>query len=117
MSGFQERLKSARQRLGLTQEALAEELNVTKASVSAWETGREKPGFRLLPRLRIVLGTSLDDLICGGDTDGEPPEVTCEAVAGCLWGRTTSPRPRAETRERPRATRGGGADRDTATGP
>jgi transcriptional regulator with XRE-family HTH domain len=74
MSGFQERLKSARQRLGLTQEALAEELNVTKASVSAWETGREKPGFRLLPRLRIVLGTSLDDLICGGDTDGEPPE-------------------------------------------
>ena len=55
MSGFQERLKSARQRLGLTQEALAEELNVTKASVSAWENGREKPGFRLLPKLRIVL--------------------------------------------------------------
>lgn len=73
MSGFQERLKSARQRLGLTQEALAEELNVTKASVSAWENGREKPGFRLLPKLRVVLDVSLDDLICGLDADRELP--------------------------------------------
>ena len=73
MSGFQERLKSARQRLGLTQEALAEELNVTKASVSAWENGREKPGFRLLPKLRVVLDVSLDDLICGLDAGRELP--------------------------------------------
>lgn len=73
MSGFPERLKSARHRLGLTQEALAEELNVTKASVSAWENGREKPGFRLLPRLKVVLDTSLDDLICGPDADRRSP--------------------------------------------
>lgn len=70
-SGFQERLKAARLRLGLTQEALAEELNVTKASVSAWENGREKPGFRLLSDLRAVLGLSLDDLICGSDSHQE----------------------------------------------
>ena len=74
MSVFKERLKSARRRLGLTQEALAEELNVTKASVSAWETGREKPGFRLLPTLRQVLDMSLDDLICGGEAGGEVPD-------------------------------------------
>ena len=65
MAGFPERLKAARTGLGLTQKQLADEINVTKASVSAWETGREPPGFRLLPAIRRVLGMSLDALICG----------------------------------------------------
>ena len=65
MAGFPERLKSARLRLGLTQEQSGYELNVTKASVSAWENGREAPGFRLLPSLREVLAVSLDELLCG----------------------------------------------------
>ncbi|ASK34568.1 transcriptional regulator [Alcanivorax sp. N3-2A] len=89
MSGFHVRLKAERQRLGLTQEALAEELNVTKASVSAWENGREKPGFRLLPKLRTVLGVPLDELICGeglGVEPLEPPSVAArnEAEAALL---------------------------------
>ena len=70
MSTFPERLKGVRKQLGLTQEQLGEELNVTKASISAWENGREAPGFRLLPRLRKVLGVSLDELICGESASG-----------------------------------------------
>lgn len=81
-SGFQERLKSARLRQGLTQEALAEELHVTKASVSAWENGREKPGFRLLMDLRTALNISLDDLICGCDTQGESASEPSLQVRG-----------------------------------
>ncbi|MTT52983.1 helix-turn-helix domain-containing protein [Alcanivorax sp. VBW004] len=69
MSGFPERLRSARKQLGLTQEQLAEMLHVTKASVSAWESGREKPRFALLPALREVLGVSLDRLVCGLEPD------------------------------------------------
>lgn len=80
MSGFHVRLKAERQRLGLTQEALAEELNVTKASVSAWENDREKPGFRLLPKLRAVLGVPLDELICGEGFDVEPLELPSVAA-------------------------------------
>ena len=75
MAGFPERLKSARLRLGMTQEQLGYELNVTKASVSAWENGREAPGFRLLPRLREVLGVSLDELLCGLGDDGPVASV------------------------------------------
>ena len=75
MAGFPERLKSARLRLGMTQEQLGYELNVTKASVSAWENGREAPGFRLLPRLREVLGVSLDELLCGLSDDGPVASV------------------------------------------
>jgi transcriptional regulator with XRE-family HTH domain len=67
---FAERLRVARLGLGLTQEQLAFELNVTKSTVSAWENGRDAPGFRLLPALKTVLGVSLDHLICGDNAYG-----------------------------------------------
>jgi len=56
--------------LGLTQEQLGYELNVTKSTISAWENGRDAPGFRLLPKLKAVLGVSLDHLICGDSVEG-----------------------------------------------
>jgi len=65
MERFAERLRSARQAMGLTQEQLGFALGVTKSSVSAWETGRETPSFTLLPGLRKTLQRSLDELICG----------------------------------------------------
>lgn len=67
---FPERLKAARLALGLTQEQLGFELEVTKSTVSAWENGRDAPGFRLLPKLKIVLNVSLDHLICGEPVEG-----------------------------------------------
>lgn len=65
MPHFASRLREARIAAGLTQEQLGFALDVTKSSVSAWENGREAPGFRLLPRLSAVLGCSLDSLVCG----------------------------------------------------
>jgi len=67
---FPERLKAARLALGLTQEQLGFELDVTKSTVSAWENGRDAPGFRYLPALKQALGVSLDFLICGSAEDG-----------------------------------------------
>jgi len=65
MKRFADRLREARVATGLTQEQLGFALGVTKSSVSAWENSRETPNFRLLPQLRITLGRSLDELICG----------------------------------------------------
>ena len=67
---FPERLKAARLALGMTQEQLGFELEVTKSTISAWENGRDAPGFRLLPKLKVVLGLSLDHLICGDQVEG-----------------------------------------------
>jgi Predicted transcriptional regulators len=67
MKSFGDRLRAARIATGMTQEQLGFALGVTKASVSAWENGRETPGFRLLPALRKALGRSLDELVCGPD--------------------------------------------------
>lgn len=65
MKSFGDRLREARIAAGMTQEQLGFALGVTKASISAWENGREFPGFRLLPELRNTLRRPLDELICG----------------------------------------------------
>lgn len=73
MKGFGDRLREARIAAGMTQEQLGFALGVTKSSISAWENGRETPGFRLLPELRQVLKRSLDELICGKSSS--PPRA------------------------------------------
>ncbi|MDR7193368.1 transcriptional regulator with XRE-family HTH domain [Luteimonas terrae] len=65
MNTFGDRMRAARKALGKTQDVIADEIEVTKSAVSAWETNREKPGFDKLPRLRAALETSLDELVCG----------------------------------------------------
>lgn len=72
MKSFGDRLREARIATGMTQEQLGFALGVTKASVSAWENGRETPSFRVLPDLRNALKRSLDELICGGDHTTSP---------------------------------------------
>lgn len=64
MNTFGARLRQARLDGALTQEALALDLGVSKASVSAWETDRDFPRMQHLEPLRILLGVDLDFLIC-----------------------------------------------------
>ena len=45
-------IRRVRQRLGLSQEALARSLNATKAAVQHWERGRNSPGLARLLVLR-----------------------------------------------------------------
>lgn len=47
---------------GLTQEALAEALNVTAQSVSKWECGTSVPDVQLLPEIAVFFGVSIDEL-------------------------------------------------------
>ena len=44
---------------------MADLLELTKSTVSAWENDRISPSIDKLPRLREVLSTSLDTLVCG----------------------------------------------------
>lgn len=48
---------------GLTQSALAEQLEVTRKAISRWETGRGYPDIELLPKLAEVLGISVQELL------------------------------------------------------
>jgi len=52
-----------RKDLGLTQEALADQLNVTFQAVSKWETGQNLPDTAMLPRLARALNIGVDKLL------------------------------------------------------
>lgn len=49
---FAESVKLTRQRLCLSQEAFAKELNVSLSTVNRWETGRSKPNISTLKHIK-----------------------------------------------------------------
>ena len=59
---FGERLQEARRRAGLTQEELAEQLEVSRQAVSKWESGRGYPELEKLLYICERCGTTMDAL-------------------------------------------------------
>lgn len=77
MSGqtdFHSNLTDRRKALGLTQEQLAQRLNVSSQAVSKWEKGRF-PDAALLPQIAEALDISLDALFGLGVQDHTEPET------------------------------------------
>ena len=62
----------ARERLGLTQQQLAEKLCVTNKAVSKWECGVTLPDISLLVPLCRVLGLTVQELL---EANGIQPEA------------------------------------------
>ena len=60
---FGNHLFHARKSKGLSQEAAAEKLGVSRQTISKWETGETLPDIRQAKRLSILYGLSLDELI------------------------------------------------------
>ena len=60
---FADRLKEARRICGLSQEELAEQLDVSRQAVGKWEQGNAYPEVEKLLTLCAVLNTSLDALM------------------------------------------------------
>ena len=60
---FADRLKEARRISGLSQEELAEQLDVSRQAVGKWEQGQSYPEVEKLLALCAVLNTSLDALM------------------------------------------------------
>ena len=78
---FGARFRAARLARGLSQDALADALGVTKAAVSQWELDNKSPRFDSWPAVFRELRTSLDELILGRPPEqawamavSEPPE-------------------------------------------
>lgn len=56
------KIKTLRQSLEMTQEALAEKLAVSSQAVSKWENGTCAPDIYMLPKLSVVFGVTIDEL-------------------------------------------------------
>ena len=72
-----------RRRKGITQEALASHLGVSKAAVSKWELGQSLPDVSLLPRIAAYFSLTLDELFDWRDelTEAESAALYAEVYA------------------------------------
>ncbi|UEX90159.1 helix-turn-helix domain-containing protein [Staphylococcus ratti] len=56
-------IKRERLRCGMTQDNLAEHLNITKTTISKWENGILYPDITLLPKLAKIFNITVDELL------------------------------------------------------
>lgn len=59
------KLKEARTRVGLTQEKAAEELSVSRQTISNWENGKSLPDIVSVMKMSDLYQISLDELLKG----------------------------------------------------
>ena len=79
---FNEKLVSIRKKQGLSQEELGMELQVSRQTISKWETGQSYPDFQSLVMLSDYFGMSLDELVKDIDVqDIRDKNLTDEKVA------------------------------------
>lgn len=86
-----QRLLALRTRAGLSQEALAEQLGVSRQSISKWETDGSIPDLDKLVRLSEIFGVTLDELVKGVATSVPMSQSGTDS--------TTSPPSTAESSE------------------
>lgn len=65
MMEFGEKLKQAREKNGMTQAMLAEQLYVTRQAVSRWECGARYPDLLTTRKIARILEVSIDELVSG----------------------------------------------------
>lgn len=70
-----ERLYELRKKKGLSQEEVAERLNVTRQSVSKWETDESKPDFDKIVPICELYEISTNELLNGTKEEKEEKEV------------------------------------------
>ena len=58
-----------RKSLGMTQQQLADKLNVSFQAISKWENGTTYPNIEILRDLAIVLDVSVDEILTGSEKD------------------------------------------------
>ena len=71
---IEQRLKSLRHARELTQKAVAGELHISRAAVSAYENGRRTPSYDILIHFSRLYGTTTDYLL-GATDEPEPPPL------------------------------------------
>ena len=69
---FNENLKIARERKGISQKDMAESIGVAKSTYSLYESGNREPNVQTIKRIADILNVSADELL--GITD-EPTTI------------------------------------------
>ncbi|MCD8126435.1 MAG: helix-turn-helix domain-containing protein [Clostridiales bacterium] len=73
-----EKLRDCRKRAGLSQEALAEKLHVSRQAITKWECGGGIPDVENLQRIAALFGVTMDELL--REEDSIAPSVLREEL-------------------------------------
>ena len=76
---FNNKLYELRKQKGLSQEELANRLNVSRQTVSKWEVGDSTPDMEKLIAMSDLFGISLDELILNKAPEPQPAPQTAKA--------------------------------------
>lgn len=76
---FHNRLYNLRKQKGLSQEELANRLNVSRQTISKWEIGDSTPDMEKLAAISELFGVSLDELVLGREQT--PSETGASNIA------------------------------------
>lgn len=82
-NNFATQFKEYRKRLDISQEEIAERLNVTSQAVSKWECEKSYPDMEMMVEIAGLFGISLDCLVLGensGAIEGVPDDDTLRVV-------------------------------------
>ncbi len=66
MDTINDRIFTLRTQAGISQQRLADELNLSRRAISLWETGRRTPDIQSVLLLADYFQVSLDYLVKGG---------------------------------------------------
>ena len=74
--GLGNKLQSLRKKLNISQEQLAEQLNVTRQTISKWELEETTPDIKQAKKLSEIFQVSLDELLDTNIRDAVVEKVT-----------------------------------------
>lgn len=87
-----EKIYHCRKKAGLSQEALAERIGVSRQAISKWETGEASPEISKLPLLAKTFGVTADWLLMEDDeAEADAPAEERAAPQGPSGGRPDAP--------------------------
>lgn len=79
---FNNKLYELRKQKGLSQEELANRLNVSRQTISKWEVGDSSPDMEKLVAISDLFGISLDELVLNKSPEPEPAAAAPVQTAG-----------------------------------
>ena len=82
MNVVSDSIKKLRKEKGMTQDELAEKLNVTRQAVSNWETGKTQPDIETLTRLAEIFDVSVERIIYGSERKERIVQVSRNVQVG-----------------------------------
>ncbi len=86
-----ERIRSCRTRANMTQEQLAESMQISRQAVTKWESGQSAPSTENLFKLAELFGTTVDFLLTASESSPPPEAAPTEAVSGRIPLKVSQP--------------------------